>query len=730
MKKLYSLFVMLMVSMLSISIQAKTVKFICNLPNAVMLTTPKGTWGTLPTDSPQAVLWDVEEQMHLAPQSGYEIAKITKNETVLSDSKIKNYNMEYGDFEDGDLITVEATEIAVKKYTFIGDASHVYIYDQYNYRTYRASDQDENGAWVISVPSITYFGINAYDGYGISSVDVDVDGDSDPLYPDSPSYITIYSGTYSTSQTFIIHTFSYAEARDKSATVEIVGDKSSVSAYRKGNVRINTSEFDDFKFFQDELPLTFSHTTYGKSLYKVTVNGVEADRDGNDWKVTTLEDGAVIRIEVDYPEVDVPFTANFINEGTESIITTFNVNNQSKLSEFTEDGFTVPLGAQIYLRFDKDSYDISSIKINDTSLDLSGSSVYWSGTVTDETGFTIEVEATAYDPFHVKIFCREFSHLKVTKSDYTELELTEAETTVELPRSFKRLTFAAEKGWLMEVMCGERTLDKYVDLSTLEPVDGYIEINVYLEEYVRDKQLVVFLQDGTWNYHNLTLSNSNYDMREVITLENGYNFIMYNENDLPLALNLYGADYSYSTFVYLNGEIIENKYGAYPATDKGQLEEGSVIKIFQKDEPETHTVNLSIADDAKALVHADYVTAKEAGGFGVHHGTHIVISAAAAAQAPEKHNAAPRVSAPFEVTVDGEPVNANENGKVVVPVLKDTEIAVKAPVMTSVDEVIGDNDGPKTVYNLQGIKVMDNAEQLNSLPAGLYIVDGKKVLVK
>ena len=42
------------------------------------------------------------------------------------------------------------------------------------------------------------------------------------------------------------------------------------------------------------------------------------------------------------------------------------------------------------------------------------------------------------------------------------------------------------------------------------------------------------------------------------------------------------------------------------------------------------------------------------------------------------------------------------------------------------------NDGKVSVYNLQGVKMLDNADaaSVNSLPAGLYIINGKKVVIR
>lgn len=53
---------------------------------------------------------------------------------------------------------------------------------------------------------------------------------------------------------------------------------------------------------------------------------------------------------------------------------------------------------------------------------------------------------------------------------------------------------------------------------------------------------------------------------------------------------------------------------------------------------------------------------------------------------------------------------------------------------TAIDKVpvyVPQNDTYK-VYNLQGslVKVTSDKAELNSLPAGLYIINGKKVMVK
>ncbi|MDE7393295.1 MAG: hypothetical protein K2M80_02320, partial [Muribaculaceae bacterium] len=193
----------------------------------------------------------------------------------------------------------------------------------------------------------------------------------------------------------------------------------------------------------------------------------------------------------------------------------------------------------------------------------------------------------------------------------------------------------------------------------------------------------------------------------------------------------YGADYSYSTFVYLNGELITGNYGLYAQNE--EVANGSVIKIFQENEPEEHYVSLSVAEDANVNVHADYVT-PVSGDFNIHHGSHIVITEKEEEAAPAAKPLAEGETAkavPFKVTVSDQVVAANEKGQVIVPVTEEMSIKVeKEDDPTGVDSIFGTEEVNGAVYNLQGIKVLENASDASRLPAGLYIVNGKKVVLK
>ena len=78
----------------------------------------------------------------------------------------------------------------------------------------------------------------------------------------------------------------------------------------------------------------------------------------------------------------------------------------------------------------------------------------------------------------------------------------------------------------------------------------------------------------------------------------------------------------------------------------------------------------------------------------------------------------------IKVTANGEVV-AENTGSASFSVTGDTNFIID--VTSGIASINADNNGEKTVYNLQGIRVNGD---YNTLPAGLYIVNGKKVLKK
>lgn len=75
---------------------------------------------------------------------------------------------------------------------------------------------------------------------------------------------------------------------------------------------------------------------------------------------------------------------------------------------------------------------------------------------------------------------------------------------------------------------------------------------------------------------------------------------------------------------------------------------------------------------------------------------------------------------------DGENVNAGEDGAFTVVVSKNTTVAVSLKG-TGISSINAEKAAGNHIYNIQGVHVADNAD-MKQLPAGIYIINGKKVV--
>ena len=52
------------------------------------------------------------------------------------------------------------------------------------------------------------------------------------------------------------------------------------------------------------------------------------------------------------------------------------------------------------------------------------------------------------------------------------------------------------------------------------------------------------------------------------------------------------------------------------------------------------------------------------------------------------------------------------------------------PSTTAIDFVVTDFDKPTDIYSLTGVLVRRKATSIEGLPKGIYVIDGKKVMVR
>ena len=65
-----------------------------------------------------------------------------------------------------------------------------------------------------------------------------------------------------------------------------------------------------------------------------------------------------------------------------------------------------------------------------------------------------------------------------------------------------------------------------------------------------------------------------------------------------------------------------------------------------------------------------------------------------------------------------------ENSSYIFTVEGNDKVVIKNSATVGINEIAAHDEEEKTIYNLQGIRV----EDLGNLPAGIYIVNGKKVV--
>ena len=328
------------------------------------------------------------------PNQGFQIVDVTINDVSQNTGKVKQYSIKNEDVEDGALVLIKTEVAAQMIFTIVADADAIYFTN--NFKTFDKSNQVD-GQWEYTPADRSHTYIYTNDGYTIKSITT-TNGTSLPI-TDPKSY-DLYSGTYSTSETFVIETAKADDTRSKSASIKVNGDASVVTVYRNGHLKMKSDEFDSFKFDPDvDLPLRIYHKNYyNTELYKVSVNGTPATKkyDNNiyfeSWQIEQLEDGDEITVDVDYPNIQVPVTLSFTDESTKGVIRAFNVNNQPVATDvWSAEGYTVKLGSQIYISFDNQSYNIKSIKINGENWPNN----YFNAKVTSDDGLNVEIDAAA-----------------------------------------------------------------------------------------------------------------------------------------------------------------------------------------------------------------------------------------------------------------------------------------------------------------------------------------------
>lgn len=550
--------------------------------------------------------------------------------------------------------------------------------------------------------------INATSDYKLISVT-----GADSSYGDLSVYYNMASidlNEYSDGRVYTINVVDLNEFRSASVTVNVTDDPSLVRVYR-GSEYVEIDENPKTVKFNPESETYFqiSRTDY-QNLCNVKLNGVSLSNPTASFEV---KDGDEIEVTALFPDVMLPVSFAY-PEGMDNIIRSVSV-DYNTVTDWNTPDFAVKSGSKVSFQLNDSDYKIDGVYIND-ELKTSYSN-YFDFTVGLEA-VDVVIEAHPWATLSFTVNVNEPDQVSVMSYYGETFALTGTSTTLSVTEKSPTIVIKAASGYIIESLTdgdgNPITLDQYS--KSLSVTDGMV-INIVTKEKEFDASFAVYL-DTTEDLYSYYWSDE--ESREYTNFTAGYNIVKFiSAQEVMYQVSVSGIN---EWVAYLNGEPVNNQYSSPYYSWRGIPEDGMVIKIFTSGvEPEIHSVTLNVSDELADKVTAVYDRLTAWPDFGtavsLHAGSLVELTLADDADAV--------------VRVDGTPVEADENGVHFVTVSAAHEITVSASNAITSAEAVTEST-VADVYNLQGIRVLSGAtaDDLKTLPAGLYIFGGTKVAVK
>lgn len=554
----------------------------------------------------------------------------------------------------------------------------------------------------LDVAEYAYVEVAANDGYKVKSVTDNGGNAVGYLY--STWGISINSSNE--GAVYNVTTQTMEEYRDCSCFITV--DVAANVIVQRNGTWTNVDNLKDGErvevFFNqaEELPLSISSTT-GKPLYEVKHNGVKVD--GSHISVRPAK-GDEIVITSQYPDKDCQITFE-IPEGCEDFFTSVKAEDREIGSKYYE-GFTMKAGENLYLTGNTTDYKFNSMTIGSETINY-----FYGSNQTIITGDTkIVVDVAKYKTLNATISIDNINAATVLTNQYdttSGLVLADGENTVEITETITQLFVKPQTGYYITKLNvnGEDVLESsYVSYSNVYQINVTDGMKVAIEtaEITYDNKMVVYVNVDPAKMVYYSFTNKD---REEYTLQQGYNVIGFSTTQNPFMWTWY--DNGNDGLVYINDVLTQPTYENSASFQDKQMKDGDVIKLFIHETTEkTYSVSFE-GDTQDAVIAKDLITPVEsADAQTVLPGTRFTF------QAAEGKNIA--------VTANGEEV-APADGVFTFDVNADTQFKVVTNTADGVNVVSSQN--ARVIYNLQGVRMNGK-----NLPAGIYIVNGKSVIVK
>lgn len=503
-------------------------------------------------------------------------------------------------------------------------------------------------------------------------------------------------------------------ARTASFEVTVDGDSSDVHLRRNhgnfGYIDLTSDATTTIKFNPEtETSYQLSNYSY-KSFYKVEMNGVAVPFEGGSYNFE-VKNGDKLLVVPEFP--DIPATVNI--EGNTEAISQITVNNMFvNVTDIIKSGkIECKLGDAIYIYYKTSDYTIDEILLNGEDKGV----VSTSFNVTEEN-YILKISATLNNPKNITVTASDYENVSVYKDKVDELNLltlTGDMTELQIPKSINTIVVVAPEGWnLTSVLFdgAEVLKDGKAQQVELPNIADGSTIIIKNEKDVEEALLIVYNQpapEGESQSDYFPYYNLSGLMNESIPGYTEYNVPM----DAYYYVELMGK---VAAHVYMNGEPVELTMGM-----AGQIqitEQTSVLKVFY-DEPAEYRVKFHIPDNVDMTVITDRNASAaedvvDMQSLSVFQGTELNFTLVDKARAAH------------EVKVNSMVVNPNEDGVYTVIVNDNTSIDIDG-VGTGINAIGSEKVSEETIFNLQGLRINKN---VNELPAGIYVINGKKIVKK
>lgn len=522
---------------------------------------------------------------------------------------------------------------------------------------------------------------------------------------------------------YTVTTVNLEEQRDAECTV-IVDDPTLVAVSLSGTgATVNLDAGSNaVKFISEtENHLRINGTNWQRPIYQVHLGDelqTPLQYEDFDYDIP-ITNGCTVTITARIPEVDVTMTFEYTDEVSKDAIASVTIDGEP-VADFNGTSVTMKTGHAFGFTTNPD-YKVDKILIDgEDPYYFNGS--YSNDCVTAAQTFTLTAHPYGMINYTVDVDDPENIIFREGNAySGTELTLTAGENKLQISEKNTAVSWAAADGAYL-------TSQLYNDV---ERTSAYVNIKEGDKIVLRsakinfDKTAVVWIDDLTnvgEDSGTFTLTTGSTGDRKGLTA--GYNEIPFYDAMVPFSIsaNCYAEGVTLVHKYYLDGTALEPEFPFESSPNYIRLKniavaDNSVLKVFLTEQPVTCNVTFDAPESLEATVTYDRLKTlgSLSAGLTCFKGTEIAI------EGPED----------LTVKVGETELEKNDDNKFVFTVADPATTVTLADKSSGVESVLvsTEADADAAVYNLMGVRVGTRA-QLNTLPAGIYVLNGQKIIVR